>query len=131
MGAGVEAVLTEPGAEQLDLRARGRLLRLADATEQPRPHQADEQPEHDDHHQQLDEGEPALIAADPCARGPPHPSFAKGDPAPRRAPGAARLSEARVVGARSPPRWKTDVTRLMAVLVEQVLACPRRHRWPP
>src|SRR5207249_3219796 len=41
----------------------GRLLGLPDPAEQPRSHEPDEQAEHDDDHQQLDQGEPALIAA--------------------------------------------------------------------
>src|SRR5438874_8002265 len=62
IGADVEAVLVEGRAEELDLGARRRLLGLAHATEEPRPHEAGEQPEDDDDHEQLDQGEAARVA---------------------------------------------------------------------
>src|SRR5262249_2249762 len=57
----IEPILVERRPQQLDLRPRRRLLRLPDASKQPRPDEPHEQPQHDDDHQQLDEREPPLI----------------------------------------------------------------------
>ena len=54
----VEPVVVESEAEELDLRARGGALRLRDAAQNAWPHERGEQAEHDDHDQDLDEGEP-------------------------------------------------------------------------
>ena len=45
--------------EQLDLRPRRGHLRLTHSTKQPRPHQPNQQPQHDDDHEQLDQRKPA------------------------------------------------------------------------
>src|SRR5439155_24138563 len=69
IGADVEPVLIEPGADQLDLRFRRRLLRLSDASPQTWPEEPDEQPEHDDDDEQFDEREPALVEPSRTPRG--------------------------------------------------------------
>src|SRR5262249_58706885 len=60
VGADVQTVLVQGGAEELDLSPRRGLLGLTHAAEEPRAHQPREQPQHDDHDEQLDEGEAAL-----------------------------------------------------------------------
>src|SRR6185295_20089517 len=48
-------------------------LALADAAEEPGAHEASDQPQDDDDHQQLDQGEAALIPEQPFhPHGPPH-----------------------------------------------------------
>src|SRR5207249_337898 len=66
----VQPIAVEAGAEQLDLGSRRCLLGLADAAEETRPHQADEQAEDDDDHEQLDQREPRFVTeADRVSRG--------------------------------------------------------------
>src|SRR5262245_22200697 len=72
VGAHVEAVLIEGCAEQLDLRAGGYLLRLADASEELGCDEAGQKTEddHDDDH--LDQREPAAVPEGPRHAGQGH-----------------------------------------------------------
>src|SRR4029077_21129066 len=73
VGADVEPVLVERGPEQLDLRPGRGHLALAHAAEEARSDEAGYEPEDDDDHQQLDQGEAALVAEESSYRhGPPH-----------------------------------------------------------
>src|SRR5260370_22733839 len=73
VGADVEPVLVERGHEQLDLRPGCGHLALAHAAEEARADEAGDEPEDDDDHQQLDQGEAALVAEESSDRhGPPH-----------------------------------------------------------
>ncbi len=65
VGADVEPILVQRRAEQLDLRPRGRLLALAHAAEEARPHQARDEAQDDDDDQQLDQREAALVPEEP------------------------------------------------------------------
>src|SRR5215471_8230680 len=60
----VQAVLIQSGSEQLDLRAGGHGLRLADAAEEPRADQPGQEAQDDDDDDHLDEGEPAAVSPD-------------------------------------------------------------------
>jgi len=55
IGADIKPVLVKGRAEELDLRARRRLLSLADAAEEARPHEAGEKAQDDDDHEELDQ----------------------------------------------------------------------------
>src|SRR6266850_148470 len=65
IGADVEPVGVQRAAEDLDLRAGGRLLGLADVPEQPGSDQAHQQAQDDDDDEQLHQGEAGLAAQPP------------------------------------------------------------------
>jgi hypothetical protein len=56
----VEAVAVERNAQHLDLRSRRLGFRIGDSPEDLRSDNSREEPEDDDHHEQLDEGEPGV-----------------------------------------------------------------------
>src|SRR6266511_2319731 len=54
----IEAILIERQREQLDLRSSSRHLRIADVAEHHRAHEAGENRDHGDHHEEFYQGKP-------------------------------------------------------------------------